>query len=292
MGNGVFRGEALKGRPSRRTASRARAHTHMITCPPPLTEQAGAERDVHAPGHALSGEAAQLAQRLGLWARGGSLLHGPALRAEREGAGPCQVVVVDVQRRMRGGGGGGGGGGVPEVTSEPARSPTLHDPSLVFPITPPPTNAGSWISAGSIVSLRPPWRSRPPRACAARHKWSWCTEVNGTCHRLCPPYRSIPTAAPPPLVHRPRYKFTTGLKRPNGLAFSPDFKTLYVANSDADDPKWIALEINAQTGLPPAGRGEPRVFASAKAFQKEDGSRTGNPYVHGVWVWPATSNPI
>lgn len=67
-----------------------------------------------------------------------------------------------------------------------------------------------------------------------------------------------------------------GLKRPNGLAFSPDFKTLYVANSDADDPKWIALDMDPQTGLPRAGS-EPRQFASAKAFQKEDGSRIGNP---------------
>ena len=87
-------------------------------------------------------------------------------------------------------------------------------------------------------------------------------------------HRSTPTPHP---VHRSRHNITTGLKRPNGLAFSPDFSTLYVANSDADDPKWIALDIDPQTGLPVAGKGEPRVFTSAKAFQKEDGSRTGNP---------------
>lgn len=72
---------------------------------------------------------------------------------------------------------------------------------------------------------------------------------------------------------------TTGLKRPNGLAFSPDFQTLYVANSDADDPKWVALDIDPRTGLQreaEAGQ-EPRLLASAKAFQREDGSRVGNP---------------
>ncbi len=63
-----------------------------------------------------------------------------------------------------------------------------------------------------------------------------------------------------------------GLKRPNGLAFSPDFTTLYVANSDAADPKWLALDMDGATGLATGSR----VFASAVPFQ-EGGARVGNP---------------
>ena len=36
----------------------------------------------------------------------------------------------------------------------------------------------------------------------------------------------------------------TGLNRPNGLAFSPDEKTLYVANSDAKRNLWLAFDLN------------------------------------------------
>ena len=88
-------------------------------------------------------------------------------------------------------------------------------------------------------------------------------------------HHSSPSTHPP--THPPTHN--TGLKRPNGLAFSPDFHALYVANSDADDPKWIALAMDPQTGLPTGGAagGEPRLLASAKAFQKADGSRVGNP---------------
>jgi gluconolactonase len=65
------------------------------------------------------------------------------------------------------------------------------------------------------------------------------------------------------------------LKRPNGLAFSPDFSKLYVADSDADDPHWLVLTMDAVTGLAT----EHSVFASAKPFQAgRDGStRIGNP---------------
>jgi gluconolactonase len=45
------------------------------------------------------------------------------------------------------------------------------------------------------------------------------------------------------------------LSRPNGIAFSPDEKTLYVANSDGNDPVWRAFPVQADGDL-----GEPRVF--------------------------------
>src|SRR5260370_2821645 len=45
------------------------------------------------------------------------------------------------------------------------------------------------------------------------------------------------------------------MSRPNGIAFSPDEKTLYVANSDPDKAVWMAFEVKGDGTL---GRG--RVF--------------------------------
>ncbi len=39
------------------------------------------------------------------------------------------------------------------------------------------------------------------------------------------------------------------LSRPNGLAFSPDEKTLYVANSDSDHAVWMAYDVQEDGGL-------------------------------------------
>jgi gluconolactonase len=38
---------------------------------------------------------------------------------------------------------------------------------------------------------------------------------------------------------------TRELKRPNGIALSPDERTLYVANSDADHAVWMAYDVNS-----------------------------------------------
>ena len=48
------------------------------------------------------------------------------------------------------------------------------------------------------------------------------------------------------------------LSRPNGIAFSPDEKTLYVANSDGKDPVWRAFPVKADGSL-----GKPRPFFDA-----------------------------
>lgn len=48
------------------------------------------------------------------------------------------------------------------------------------------------------------------------------------------------------------------MSRPNGIAFSPDQKTLYVANSDADDPVWRAFPV-----LDDGNLGSPRPFFDA-----------------------------
>lgn len=49
---------------------------------------------------------------------------------------------------------------------------------------------------------------------------------------------------------------TKEMTRPNGLAFSPDEKTLYVANSDPDHAVWMAFPVNNDGTL-----GKGRVFA-------------------------------
>jgi gluconolactonase len=51
---------------------------------------------------------------------------------------------------------------------------------------------------------------------------------------------------------------TKELSRPNGIAFSPDEKTLYVANSDSQRAIWMAFPVNADGTL-----GADRVFFDA-----------------------------
>jgi gluconolactonase len=75
-----------------------------------------------------------------------------------------------------------------------------------------------------------------------------------------------------------------GMSRPNGIAFSPDQRTLYVANSDGKDPVWRAFPVKADGSL-----GEPRPFfdASKESRIKSGGGdglkvdRVGNLFATG-----------
>ena len=79
------------------------------------------------------------------------------------------------------------------------------------------------------------------------------------------------------------------LTRPNGIAFSPDEKTLYVANSDEKRKVWMQYDV-----APDGSVGHGRVFADVTA-EKEDGlpdgmkvDSQGNLYCTGpggVWVF-------
>jgi gluconolactonase len=64
---------------------------------------------------------------------------------------------------------------------------------------------------------------------------------------------------------------TKELEAPNGLAFAPDYQTLYVANSQAEVPLWKAFPVNADGSLGPS-----RVFYDAARLRKEgDGNPDG-----------------
>ena len=79
------------------------------------------------------------------------------------------------------------------------------------------------------------------------------------------------------------------LTRPNGLAFSPDEKTLYVANSDPEKKLWMAYAVAADGTI-----SQGRVFFDVTA-EKEDGlpdglkvDSQGNVYCTGpggVWIF-------
>jgi gluconolactonase len=56
---------------------------------------------------------------------------------------------------------------------------------------------------------------------------------------------------------------TKEMSRPNGIAFSPDEKTLYVANSDPDQAVWIAFPVKADGTL-----GAGKVFFDSTAWAK------------------------
>jgi gluconolactonase len=56
----------------------------------------------------------------------------------------------------------------------------------------------------------------------------------------------------------------TELEAPNGLGFSPDFKTLYVANATAKEPIWKAYGVKADGSLDKG-----RLFAEARSYVKD-----------------------
>lgn len=62
---------------------------------------------------------------------------------------------------------------------------------------------------------------------------------------------------------------TKELARPNGIALSPDEKTLYVAQSDRQKPIWMAYPLNADGSI-----GAGRVFADASVWR---GNLRGGP---------------
>jgi gluconolactonase len=57
---------------------------------------------------------------------------------------------------------------------------------------------------------------------------------------------------------------TKDMTRPNGITFSPDEKTLYVANSDPDRPVWMAFPVKEDGTL-----GEGRVFYDSTKWYQE-----------------------
>ena len=64
---------------------------------------------------------------------------------------------------------------------------------------------------------------------------------------------------------------TKELEAPNGLAFTPDYKTLYVANSQAELPIWKAFPVKPDGTLGPS-----RVFYDATKLRKDgDGNPDG-----------------
>lgn len=84
---------------------------------------------------------------------------------------------------------------------------------------------------------------------------------------------------------------TDELSRPNGIAFSPDEKTLYVANSDPSNPVWMAYDVQDNGNIDNG-----RIFADAGEFVgKEPGLPDGmkvdtEGYIYatgpgGVWVF-------
>jgi gluconolactonase len=56
----------------------------------------------------------------------------------------------------------------------------------------------------------------------------------------------------------------TDLEAPNGLGFSPDFATLYVANATAKEPIWKAYRV-----MPDGSLDKGRLFAEARTYVKQ-----------------------
>jgi gluconolactonase len=97
---------------------------------------------------------------------------------------------------------------------------------------------------------------------------------DGNVYFTDPPY-GLPKQAADPLREQPHFGvyriapdgkvtlLTAEMTRPNGLAFSPDEKTLYVAQSDPDAAIWRAYPVNGDGTL-----GKSRVFFDATQMAK------------------------
>jgi gluconolactonase len=92
---------------------------------------------------------------------------------------------------------------------------------------------------------------------------------------------------------------TDSLTRPNGLAFTPDERTLIVANSDPGKAAWYAFDLTANDSI-----GNARIFfdatENAKAGEKglPDGLKIdskGNIFATGpggIWIFNSTGKPL
>ncbi len=84
---------------------------------------------------------------------------------------------------------------------------------------------------------------------------------------------------------------TKELSRPNGIAFSPDYKKLYIANSDPENAIWMAYDLNEQ-GLIENGK---KIFDVTDQNTAETGNPDGmkvhkNGWIfaggpHGIWIF-------
>ncbi|MEQ9443619.1 MAG: SMP-30/gluconolactonase/LRE family protein [Cyclobacteriaceae bacterium] len=86
---------------------------------------------------------------------------------------------------------------------------------------------------------------------------------------------------------------TDALTRPNGIAFSPDEKTLYVANSDPERAIWMAYDVNEDGNV-----SNGRVFYDATEMTSQAGGLPDGMAVHskgyifatgpgGIWIFDA-----
>ena len=99
-------------------------------------------------------------------------------------------------------------------------------------------------SSGSIFFTDPPY-GLPDRESDPRRELDFCgvyrLDPNGTLTLL-----------------------TKQLARPNGIGFSPDEKTLYVAQSDPENPIWMSFPVNDDKTL-----GKGKVLLNAKKYMEE-----------------------
>ncbi|CAM9149512.1 unnamed protein product [Ectocarpus fasciculatus] len=70
------------------------------------------------------------------------------------------------------------------------------------------------------------------------------------------------------------------LSRPNGIAFSPDYRHMYVANSDSTNPIWLVFDVDRKSGL----LKNRRVLADATEFMDESEEHSAISFPDGLKV--------
>lgn len=81
---------------------------------------------------------------------------------------------------------------------------------------------------------------------------------------FCGVFRLSKVGGPSGIPYTKLTLLTSKLSRPNGIAFSPDEKTLYVAQSDGKAPIWMAYDVK-----PDGTIGEGRIFYDATELRKK-----------------------
>jgi gluconolactonase len=162
-------------------------------------------------------------------------------------------------------------------------------------------------AAGPLPARRP--AGRPPRSRRRRMFVSWPTATRASGFQQ--PQRRRLSLQRRPLLHRPPLRLlgknddpakelpyngvyrlqpngavsllTDQMTYPNGIAFSPDESTLYVANSDPEKALWMAYDLEEDARSAPAASSTtpPACVPAARDSRWPEGRRQGNLFATG-----------
>ncbi len=101
------------------------------------------------------------------------------------------------------------------------------------------TVRGGWCSANTATAVWPGWTHRSMRRPPASSPWPYGLPGQDDDPEKELPFSGVYRLAPDGQVTL----LLDSLSRPNGIAFAPDARTCYIANSDPDHAIWLACDV-------------------------------------------------